>query len=75
MSRKTTEEETTLYNVFHRTWWKDNPAWPRGLEPQPGERHEIAEGVTWAEARQLCDEYNASHDEGRLSDKAEFERA
>lgn len=21
------------YRVFTRTWWKDNPEWPNGLEP------------------------------------------
>ncbi len=21
------------YKVFHRTWWKNNPEWPDGLEP------------------------------------------
>lgn len=25
-----------LYNVFNRTWWKENPPWPNGLEPEAG---------------------------------------
>lgn len=63
------------YNVFHRTWWIHNPAWPNGREPGTGERHYIKRGVTWAKARELCEDWNANHDPGPLSDKAEFEEA
>lgn len=65
----------TYYNVFHRTWWRRNPDWPNGLEPEAGERHYIARGVTYEHARELCQEWNAAHDPGELSDKAEFEEA
>lgn len=63
------------YDVFVRTWWKENPSWPNGLEPCPGERRYIARGVTYERARELCDEYNETHEPGRLSKKAEFETA
>jgi hypothetical protein len=63
------------YNVFIRTWWRKNPNWPNGLEPHPGRKRTIRRGVAWAEARQLCDEYNESHRPGRYSRKAEFEEA
>jgi hypothetical protein len=60
------------YNVFTRTWWAINPAWPNGLEPCPGKRRYLARGVSYGRARQLCDQYNSTHKPGRLSRKAEF---
>lgn len=65
----------TYYNVFHRTWWQANPAWPGGLEPGAGERHYIQRRVTYEDALELCKEWNSSHNPGPLSDKAEFEEA
>ena len=62
-----------LYTVFVRNWWKDNPAWPDGLEPCPGERSIIATGCTYSEARRRCEAYRATHEPGRYSNKAEFE--
>lgn len=64
-----------LYDVFVRTWWRKNPAWPNGLEPCPGRKRYLARRVTWAEARRMCEEYNTTHNPGRLSRKAEFEAA
>jgi hypothetical protein len=62
------------YSVFTRTWWKENPSWPNGLEPEAGEKTYLEEGLnTEAEARAIAKEYNATHDPGRLSEKAEFE--
>lgn len=61
------------YTVFHRTWWKRNPNWPEGREPGMGKRHFIAKAWSEEEARQLCREWNQSHDPGLLSDKAEYE--
>lgn len=63
------------YNVFTRTWWKHNPAWPKGLEPCPGKRRYLARGVSYERARELCQQYNSTHNPGRLSKKAEFESA
>ena len=65
----------TYYNVFHRTWWQANPAWPGGREPGAGPRHYIKRHVTYEDARELCDQWNANHEPGFLSDKAEFEEA
>lgn len=69
--------EQKYYDVFHRTFWKDNPSgqWPNGLEPHKGEREYIERHVTYADARRLCQEYNSTHEPGRYSDKAEFEEA
>lgn len=64
-----------LYDVFHRTWWVENPDYPDGREPGAGEKHYIEYNVTEATARTICAQYNASHDPGPLSDKAEYERA
>lgn len=61
------------YRVFTRTWWRRNPAWPEGREPGAGRKHTIATHVYYAEARAICAEYNATHDPGFLSRKAEFE--
>ena len=63
----------TKYNVLHRTWWKKNPSWPNGLEPEAGKRHYIAEDVSYEVARQICKEYREENEPGELSDKAEFE--
>lgn len=63
------------YNVFHRTWWRPNPSWPGGREPGVGESHYLAKGVSYSVARQMCKEWNAEHEPGLLSDKAEFEEA
>ncbi len=64
----------TSYRVFTRVWWKESPSWPNGLEPYPGApEHTLARSCTEEEAREMCQEWNASHDPGRLSLKAEFE--
>lgn len=63
------------YHVFHRTWWKRNPAWPDGREPHAGRKHTLARYVATEEAaRRLCQEWRANHEPGPLSDKAEYER-
>lgn len=63
-----------LYNVFVRNWWKLNPSWPQGIEPCPGRKRYLERGLTYSEARRLCDNYNSTHKPGRLSRKAEFEQ-
>ncbi len=63
------------YDVFVRTWWRSNPAWPGGREPWPGKRRYLARGVTHQRALELCKQYNDTHKPGKLSKKAEFESA
>ena len=60
-------------DVFHRTWWRENPAYPDGLEPHAGEKHYIKRDVGEDEARRTCAQWNKTHDPGPLSDKAEYE--
>jgi hypothetical protein len=63
-----------MYRVFTRTWWIANPAWPGGREPGAGKRRTIRKNVkTIEEARAICKAWNATHDPGFLSKKAEFE--
>ena len=63
------------YRVFVRNWWKENPSWPNGLEPDPtANKHTLNSRVeTEEEAREIAQEYNRTHKPGRLSRKAEFE--
>lgn len=68
-----TIEDVARYDVFTRTWYKSNPTYPRGLEPSPGRKHYIARNLTWGEAREYCKQWNASHNPGKFSRKAEFE--
>ena len=67
---KTGTAET--YRVFTRTWWRNNPAWPKGLEPCPGRQTTIAKNCTYDEARSIAQVWNLNHKPGRLSRKAEF---
>ena len=66
--------DTGTWEVFTRTWWKDNPEWPDGREPCIGPSRKIGTASTIEEARRMCREWNASHPPGRLSRKAEFRR-
>lgn len=61
------------YRIFTRTWWKENPSWPDGLEPQAGTKHHVKTVDTADEARKFCQEWLDTHNPGRLSNKAEFE--
>ena len=67
------DEEKARYRVFSRTWWRSNPAWPDGREPGAGPKRTLRRNLSYEEARQFCQEWNATHDPGKLSRKAEFE--
>ncbi len=65
-----------MYEVRARNWWKPNPDWPDGREPGATPWHEadlIAIVETRAEARAIAQEFNATHEPGPLSYKAEFD--
>jgi hypothetical protein len=65
--------DETHYDVFTRTWWRNNPSYPNGLEPSPGRKTYLARRVTEVEAQRICRQYNDTHKPGRLSRKAEYE--
>lgn len=65
-------EDAARYTVFTRTWWISNPAWPGGREPGAGRKHTLRRNLSYAEARQMCQDWNSTHNPGRLSRKAEF---
>ena len=71
--------DSPTYTVFVRDWWRDwTPGCGEGrthndLIPYPGAPKEtLAEGLSYAEAREMCEEYNSTHEPGRYSRKAEF---
>lgn len=67
-------QDDARYDVFVRNWWKHNPSWPEGREPDPTARKTyIARRVTETEARAICSRYNSTHKPGKLSRKAEYE--
>ena len=61
-----------LYQTFTRTFWKENPRWPNGLEPKKGRKTYHGTYSSAAEARAACQVYNSTQDPGRLSRKMEF---
>lgn len=62
-----------MYYVFIRTWYKENPKWPNGLEPCPGPETILEKDIeTEKEARKIAMTYNATHEAGRYQEKAEF---
>lgn len=62
-----------MYQVYVSNWWKENPGWPNGLEPDGTDKHTLKRVSTEAEAQAICTEYNATHEPGRLSRKAEYQ--
>ena len=61
------------YRTFTRTWWKENPTWPNGLEPCAGRCHYMGHYATEAEAQNACRIWNATHEAGHLSRKMEYD--
>ncbi len=63
-----------MYKIFVRNWWKENPAWPDGKEPDPiADKEYIYQAETEDEARAFCRHYNKENNPGFLSRKAEYE--
>ena len=60
------------YTIFTRNWWIKNANYPGGLEPGPGPKRVIKIVDTEKQARDYCEDYNATHDPGKLSRKAEY---
>ena len=69
-------EVKNMYRVFTRNWWKPatTPGWPNNVEPDTSAtKSYIAHGVDEHTAREVCRAWNATHEAGKLSRKAEFE--
>lgn len=64
-----------IYKTFTRTWWKNNPSYPNGLEPCAGRKTYYETFATSEGARKACKAWNDEHTPGRLSRKMEFESA
>lgn len=65
-----------MFRIFVRNWWKPNPSWPGGREPDPcADREYLDEVETEEEARAMCREWNRENEPGHLSRKAEYEEA
>ena len=48
-----------MFRVFKRPWWKDNPSWPNGLEPDGAGNGKTIDYVdTEEEARAMCKQFN-----------------
>ena len=61
------------YRIFNRHWWRENPDWPNGLEPDAGPKRTICYVDTIEQARETCRRFNAESDPGRYGMKCEFE--
>jgi hypothetical protein len=66
------ELQDQYYNVFVRNWWTKTAT---GRKPGAGKKTYLRKHITLADARQICSQYNLTHDPGFLSRKAEFESA
>ena len=62
------------YKIFKRKWWKNNPSWPNGLEPDGSARKTtLGYADSESEAVDYCRTWNLNNNPGRFSIKAEFE--
>lgn len=48
------------YEIFKRSWWKVNPAYPGGLEPHLGRKTHVCFVHGLDKARTTCEQYNAT---------------
>ncbi len=65
-----------MYRTFVRTWWKNNPKWPDGLEPKAGTKIRRGNYFTIEEAREACKRYNdyRTTSDIKYGRKMEFEK-
>jgi hypothetical protein len=62
-----------MYTVFTRNWWKENPSYPDGLEPDgSAKKTKLKTADSEEEARAICREYNENNQETRLGRRAEY---
>ena len=66
-----------MYECYIRNWWKEETDrhGRKKLVPHPHARKTL---LAWArteeEALKICEDYNSTHNPGKLSRKAEFSR-
>jgi len=73
-----TQGEKVMYRIFTRNWWRTNPDWPDGREPDARcQKRHVKYVKTEAEARTFCNENNKHRPSSwlKLSRKYEFEGA
>jgi len=62
-----------MFKCFTRNWYRANPSWPDGREPDAtGRKYTVALVDTEEEAIAICQDWNATHKPGKLSKKCEF---
>ena len=61
------------YVVFHRTWWRKNADWPRGLEPYLGNKTESCSVQTEEQARKECYNWDFDYNLRRTHNKKDKE--
>ena len=67
-----------MFQIFTRNWWKENPKYHRGLEPDGGaSKTNVGVVETEEEARKICQTNNANRPTSwkRLSRKYEYTKA
>ena len=55
------------YRVFKRTWWRDNPDWPDGLEPEMGTKQHVRYFPTEEEALEEAAKRIAGHETNHIT--------
>ncbi len=63
-----------MYEVFTRTWWRENPEWPGGLEPEVGNPVVIKIAHKRSDARAFCKKWNHMNPPCRHGRMAEFRK-
>jgi hypothetical protein len=71
MSESIVKGSVVSYRAFHRTWWRMEGG---KRVPGAGRRTALGRHLTEDEARRVCQQWNAEHNPGKLSRKAEYER-
>lgn len=64
-------EDPDCYFVFVRNWWRVENG--RKVPNSGGRKTTLYRNLTFSEAQSMCREYNATHEPGPLSRKAEFD--
>ena len=61
------------YRIFKRHWWRENPDWPDGLEPDAGPKRTICYVGSERQAVALCKRFNDQRGYNPLGIMYEYE--